>query len=224
MMHRTIAPLLLALLLLYLGYAPASGQDIVTVTPEQKITVNIADLPLRQVLELLSKKVPLEVQGNAALGERLTLHVSELTLQETLKEILTGYNYVLIRPEEQGKLVLVVLGRAEKGVREATRSTPQMGTEVGRAAAVSGEASPPPAEVAVPSPITAPSQPAQPPPTAPLATPPKPPATGGEGQAAAAQLNPSPDASTSAAPTADSQPPFNPAAWGGPGQRGSGRK
>jgi len=80
-----------------------------------QITADIADLPLGQALEALSQKIPLDIRGSVAGNERLTLHFSQLTLQQALEKMMAGYNYVLIRPEVQGAQVLVILGKAEKG-------------------------------------------------------------------------------------------------------------
>jgi hypothetical protein len=80
-----------------------------------QITADIADLPLGQALEALSQKIPLDIRGSVAGDERLTLHFSQLTLQQALRKMMAGYNYVLIRPEALEAPVLVILGKAEKG-------------------------------------------------------------------------------------------------------------
>ncbi len=116
-------PLVIALILVGLsGYSTAAAQDIFSVTEEGRITAHMADLPLEQALAELSWRVPLEIRGSVAKEERLTLDFSRLTLGGALREMMAGYNYVLITPKEQEKPILVVLGKAEsdKGIALAS--------------------------------------------------------------------------------------------------------
>ena len=96
------------------GYSVAGAEDIFRVTKEMHITADITGLPLGQALEILSQNMALEVRGNVAGDERLTLRFSQLTVQQALREMMAGYNYVLIEPGAQGPLVLVIIGKAEK--------------------------------------------------------------------------------------------------------------
>lgn len=205
-------PLVIALILVGpSGYSTAAAQDIFSVTEEGRITAHMADLPLEQALAELSWRVPLEIRGSVAKEERLTLDFSRLTLGGALREMMAGYNYVLITPREQEKPILVVLGKAE--------------SDKGIAPLPSYEPPPPSYERTVPVPSSpaaaststpVPPSPAMPLPSAGLAS---------ERQAAATEEHLRPDSngegSAGVGSNLDSEPPFNPAAWGGRGFRGS---
>lgn len=234
-------PLALTLICLgLLGYSAAAAQDIFSVTKEGRITAHIADLPLGQALAALSQNVPLEIRGSVAEDERLTLHFSQLTLQEVLQEMMVSYNYVLIRPEAQGKPILVVLGKAEKGAATVPLPTtglpssqPMMPPPLFGTLQPSPSMPPPPSYGLAPpssdgiapvpsSPATASVSPLLP---APPMPPPLSAGPANESQVATGQGNLPPDSnvggSADVAPNFDSQPAFNPAAWGGRGFRGT---
>ena len=194
-------PLILTFISLGLsGYSAMAAQDIFSVTDAGRITAHMTNLPLPQALAALSRSMPLEIRGSVAGDEKLTLHFSGLTLGEALREMMAGYNYVLITPKGQGKPVLVVLGKAEKG-----RGTTPPSEE--RTAPV-----PPPA---APAPTSASAPP-------PPMTPPESAGKASGRQAAATEEHVQPDSNQGGAgQNPDSEPPFNPAAWGGRGFRGS---
>jgi hypothetical protein len=226
--------LLLVLILLcfvLIGYSAAAAQDVFRVTKEARITADIADLPLGQALEVLSQKIPLDIRGSVAGDARLTLHFSQLTLQEALQKMMAGYNYVLIRPDAEGKLVLVVLGKAQRGTGPPP-SLPMAPSAQSAALPPSPSAAPPPLAVpappsydeTIPSSSSAAAMPSPPVPAPPTAPVPAVPAS--EVQAAATGQGNLPPGSNvqgtaGATPNPDSQPEFNPAAWGGRGFRGS---
>ncbi len=119
-----------------------------------QITADIADLPLGQALEALSQKIPLDIRGSVAGDERLTLHFSQLTLQQALQKMMAGYNYVLIRPEALEAPVLVILGKAEKGTISV--SVPGVGDTMPRPG-VPAPVGPPLATAPLPTPTGLPS-------------------------------------------------------------------
>jgi hypothetical protein len=225
--------LILAMICLgLLGSSVAAAKDIFGVTKEGRITANIADLPLGQALAALSRSVPLEIRGSVVEDERLTLRFSRLTLREALQEMLAGYNYVLIRPEAQGKPVLVILGKTAKGTAAVSPpaaglppSQPPQSATLQPSPLATPISSYGPAPPSYDETVPAPSSPA-PAPAPPLSmVPPLPAEPAGESQAVTMQENLPPDSRVEgppgAAPNLDSEPPFNPAAWGGRGFRGS---
>ena len=152
--------------------------------------------------------------------------------------MMASYNYVLIRPEAQGKPILVVLGKAEKGTApvppptaDLPSSQPMTPPPSSATLKPSPSMTPPPSDgpappsirfgtVLVPSsPATASASPAV------AQAGPLPAAPASESQVATGQGNLPPDSnvggSAGVAPNLDSQPAFNPAAWGGRGFRGS---
>jgi hypothetical protein len=205
-------PLVIASILVGLyGYSTAAAQDIFSVTEEGRITAHIADLPLEQALAELSRSVPLDIRGSVAKEERLTLDFSRLTLEGALREMMVGYNYVLITPKGQDKPVLVVLGKAEndEGIAPLLSYGPPP-PSYERTAPV------PSSPVAASTSIPVPPSPTTPLPSAGLAR---------ESEAAATEEHLRPDSNeegpAGVGSNPDSGPPFNPAAWGGRGFKGS---
>ena len=203
---RKYVSLPLVLIFIWLGlssYSSALGQDVFSVTNEGRITAHITDMPLGQALEALSRSTPLDIRGSVPEDERLTLRFSRLTLGEALREMMAGYNYVLMTPKAQEKPILLILGKVEQD----KGSTPPSYERT-----VPVPSSPATASASVP----VPPPPLAPPTSAGLAS---------ERQAAATQENLQPDSnpegSAGAGSSPDSEPPFNPAAWGGRGFRGS---
>ncbi len=214
--------LIFALICLHGGVAPdaSAAGNVIKVTEGDRISADVVDFPLTQVLADLSQHLPIEIKGRPDGNDRLTLHFSHLTLQEALRKIMTGYNYVVIEPGPAGgRLVITILGKAAKTVREATiPSPPAAGSSpvAGTPAAANTPAAPPPA-----SPARLPTD--RPAPLPPL----------NEEQPPIVAANPVPRADTAATapgtattatppgvlPAPADQPEFNPAAWGGRGYR-----
>ena len=92
----------------------ADNKDIINATKDGRITANIENKPLNGVLKDISEKFKLELKGSMVGSESVTLNASNLTLEEMLKKIMRGYNYVLIKPDKSDKTVLMVLSKAER--------------------------------------------------------------------------------------------------------------
>lgn len=70
----------------------------------------------------MAKERLIEIKGAIPAGATLTLHSSDLTLEQVLGKIMRGYNYVLV---EQGKTrppLLTILGRIQRGPAEAPKT------------------------------------------------------------------------------------------------------
>jgi hypothetical protein len=215
--------LVFALVCLHGGVAldASAAGNAIKVMKGGRVSADIVDLPLTQVLADLSQKLPIDIKGSLDRDKRLTLHFSQVTLQEALRQIMAGYNYVVIEPGPAGgRLMMTILGKAEKTVTEAVVPLPSaagLPLATGRSAA---PAPAPPAPVATTEP--------QPPAIQPVSLPPP-----NEGQPPVVAANPAPNVDTAAAapapattatppgvePAPADQPPFNPAAWGGRGYR-----
>ena len=92
------------------------------VRDERRVTLQVADVPLNEVLSILAKNVPLEIRGTVPSQERITVQFSNLTLEEALSRIMRGFNYVLVRPEESAKPLLVVMNKIERSIRNEPAS------------------------------------------------------------------------------------------------------
>lgn len=108
-------PVLVGILVILWGISPSgASQDFFSVNKEGVISARVESLPLNTVIRELSRKVPLEMKGMALGGEQVSLSGRNYTLEEALQRLLRGYNYVLIRPERAGPVVLVVLSTAPR--------------------------------------------------------------------------------------------------------------
>lgn len=107
-----IAALCIAALPLTLAAAGRNDQALIEVTHGEKISANVENVPLSQVLNAMAASVGLEVKGSVPSGEMVSVNFSNLSLDEALKRLLLGYNYVLIT--STGTASLMVMGRAER--------------------------------------------------------------------------------------------------------------
>ncbi len=92
----------------------AEGAPIIKVKSEASISMQVVNVPLNEVLLILAKNVPMEVKGTVPSGELLTLEFSNLPLEEALRRIMRGYNYVLVHMDEPSRPVLTVMSRTER--------------------------------------------------------------------------------------------------------------
>ncbi len=92
------------------------------VKDERRVTLQVTDVPLNEVLSILAKNVPLEIRGSVPSQERITVQLSNVTLEEALSRIMRGYNYVLVRPEESTKPLLVVMNKIDRSIQNEPAS------------------------------------------------------------------------------------------------------
>jgi len=92
----------------------AENNDIISATKDGRINANIENKPLNGVLREISGRFKMELKGSAVGSESVTLSVSNVTLEEILKKLMRGYNYVLIKPDKSDKTVLMILSKAER--------------------------------------------------------------------------------------------------------------
>jgi hypothetical protein len=109
-----IAALCIAALPLPLAAAGRNDQPLIKITHDEKISADVENVPLSQVLNAMAASVGLEIKGSVSPGEMASVNFSNLSLDEALKRLLLGYNYVLITSEQTGKASLMVMGRAER--------------------------------------------------------------------------------------------------------------
>jgi len=96
------------------GTAFGNAAEPFKIKKDGMIDVDINNLPLNDTLRNLSGKISLELKGNPVGSEPINLSLSNISLDEMLKRMMRGYNYVLIRPDNSGKSILMVLGKAER--------------------------------------------------------------------------------------------------------------
>jgi hypothetical protein len=116
-MKRIIENIIFIIFITHIGFfaqSYAGEKDIFKLLNNGKISVNISNLPLNEALRKLSAKFSIELKGYAVGNELVDLNISGITLDDMLKRMMRGYNYVLIKPENSQKSILMVLGRAER--------------------------------------------------------------------------------------------------------------
>jgi hypothetical protein len=107
---------ILALLLLHISSPVSRGdsQSTFMLRPDGKISAQIDNRPLNQALRDLATKLSLDLKGISVGGETVNLNLSDASLEELLKKMMRGYNYVLVRPNKSERLMLMVLSRADR--------------------------------------------------------------------------------------------------------------
>lgn len=96
------------------GMLFADAKAPFTIRNDRKIDVQINDLPMSETLKDLAARIPLEFKGISVGNEIITLNLSSVSLEEILKQLMRGYNYVVIKPESSEKTIVMVLSRAER--------------------------------------------------------------------------------------------------------------
>jgi hypothetical protein len=190
--------------LLLSGMAPhteageAAKTSTIEITRGTRITADIENKPLQEALRMMAEKNLFEIQGAVPAGEPVTVRFSNATLDEALKKVLRGYNYVLVSQGASKKPSLMVIGQIQPGSR-TTKGTPTPTPP--HAAAPSNQVLVPGTYYVPPSLLTPPAAPS---PAA--ASERKTPAQGSEARQAGDQQQGGPQAPKPAAPgTADQQ-------------------
>ena len=95
-------------------YTQAQGPPVIKVRSEGTVSMQVVNVPLNEVLSILAKNVPMDIKGAVPSQELVTLEFSNLSLEEALRRIMRGYNYVLLRMDEPSRPVLTVMSRTER--------------------------------------------------------------------------------------------------------------
>jgi hypothetical protein len=139
MSTRTIRSLLClcaALLLSAVSFYGEAGETAknptIAITKEAKITANIENKPLHEALRMMASKNLFEIKGAVPAGEPVTVRLSNATLDEALKKLMRGYNYVLVSQGTSRKPSLMVMGKIQAD-RSAPRATPAQPARPARA-------------------------------------------------------------------------------------------
>lgn len=106
--------IVLLLSVLMASHLCAEGAPVIRVKSEGTISMQVVNVPLNEVLLILAKNVPMEIRGTVPSQELLTLDLSNLSLEEALRRIMRGYNYVLVHMDEPSRPVLTVMSRTER--------------------------------------------------------------------------------------------------------------
>ncbi len=85
----------------------------IEITKEAKITATIENKPLQEALRMMAEKNLFEIRGTVPAGEPVTVHFSNVTLDEALKKLMRGYNYVIMSQGTSQKPSLTVMGKIQ---------------------------------------------------------------------------------------------------------------
>ncbi len=118
LLFKALVFLLMIMLCAFLPLgSDASEFHDIKVNNERTVSLQVVDVPLNEVLRILAKNVPMEIRGTVVSQERITVQFSNLTLEEALSRIMRGYNYVLVRPDESAKVLLVVMNKIDRTIQ-----------------------------------------------------------------------------------------------------------
>jgi len=129
----------------------------IEVARDAGVSVDIENLPLNETLRRMAQKGLFEIRGAVPPGEAVTVHFSHLTLDEALKKLMRGYNYVLVDQGASRAPLLMLMGKIE-GVGPPQRAAASPGPSRPLAAVPEPEPGAPPV-----SPRGAPAPDQQPP-------------------------------------------------------------
>lgn len=101
----------------------------IEITKEARITANIENKSLQEALRMMADKNLFEIKGGVPAGEPVTVRFSNVTLDEALKKLMRGYNYVLVGQGTSKVPSLTVMGKVQAGTpsaRAASTQAPQV--------------------------------------------------------------------------------------------------
>ena len=102
------------------GLAPS-----IEVKDKDRISASAKNRPLDELLRIMSEKNLFEIRGPLPRGEAITVEFSNLTLEQALKKLMRGYNYVLMDQGTSRKPALIVIGQVTRGPSAEQGPSPQ---------------------------------------------------------------------------------------------------
>lgn len=117
-----IVPFLL--LLLYSAILYGGDQGVFLLKKDGKIDARIDSRPLNQTLRELATKFSIDLKGISVGSEMVNLNLSDVPLEQLLKKMMRGYNYVLVKANKSDRLMLMVLSRADRTIYVAPPPQP----------------------------------------------------------------------------------------------------
>jgi len=94
--------------------ASALEQISLSATDAGIITLKAENSPLNRLLQELARKCGLDLKAPSLSNEGTYLDLTGSSLEDVLKKLLRGYNYVLIKPDGSGKGSLIVFGKVQR--------------------------------------------------------------------------------------------------------------
>ena len=100
---------------------------VISITKDDKIDADIRAYPLNETLRAMAAKRLFDIKGPLPTGEEITVQLSGVTLDEALKKLMRGYNYVLVDQGASQKPVLMLIGKIQRGASTPPLSQPVQG-------------------------------------------------------------------------------------------------
>ena len=94
--------------------AGVTGAPSVAVNGDGRISANVQNRPLGEMLRLMSEKHLFSIQGALPTGAPVTMQFSDLTLDQAFTKMMRGYNYAVIKEVASDRRILIVLGEARR--------------------------------------------------------------------------------------------------------------
>jgi hypothetical protein len=101
-----------------------TAKIVIDVLPDQTVSASIDNRTQAEVLRAMAGKNLFEIKGSLPPGETVSISFSGLTLDEALKKLMRGYNYVLLSQGPTQKPVLTVMGKVERAKATEQRVQP----------------------------------------------------------------------------------------------------
>ncbi len=100
-----------------------SDTNITLAIEDGLITLNAIDASLKEIIENIGNKMDIEVVGNIANDEIITLKFEKLSIEETLKKLTTSYGYVMDSELEEKSITRIIV--LPKGIETVPSSHEQ---------------------------------------------------------------------------------------------------
>ena len=97
---------------------------VIAVTKDNRIDADIRAYPLNEALRAMAAKRLFDITGPLPSGEEITVQLSGVTLDEALKKLMRGYNYVLMDKGPSQRPVLMLVGKIQRGASTPSSSQP----------------------------------------------------------------------------------------------------
>ncbi len=123
---------------------------VIAITRDDKISADIKAYPLNETLRAMAAKRLFDIQGPLPTGEEITVQFSGATLDEALKKLMRGYNYVLMDQGASRRPVLMLIGKIQRGASTPPSSQPAQAEPQAANPPVPAQNPPPVLQAAIP--------------------------------------------------------------------------
>jgi hypothetical protein len=105
--------------------SPKAGVATIELIGDNKINMHVENRSLNDALRLMTEKKLFDIKGPIPSGETISVSFSSLTLDQALKKLMRGYNYVLMEQPASRKPLLVLMGKIQRSAPSVTQTASQ---------------------------------------------------------------------------------------------------